>query len=139
MSHTRLWIAAAIIAFVVIIGFVLSVPHTRDVTEMSQTLLAPAIPEVTVHDSYKKGVHTISGEVLIPNACASINAEATITTNSDASSTPKILVALTMTDDGGVCLQLPTQAPFKTTVSTTTARLPLVVTVNGAVATTTTP
>ncbi|MDO8231736.1 MAG: hypothetical protein Q7T37_00835 [bacterium] len=139
MSHTRLWVAAAIIALVVIIGFVLSVPHTRDITETLQGSTATTIPQVTVRDSYKKGVHTITGTVEMPNACATVSAEANIAIGSDASSTPNILVAVTMVDDEGVCLQLPTQASFKTSVSTTTARLPLVVTINGAVATTTSP
>ncbi len=139
MSHARLWVASAIIACIVLIGFILSVPHTRDVTETS---LAPASnipPEVIVHDSFKKGIHTITGTVAVPNACASVNADAHISEGMEASSTSNILIALTIADDAGICLQLPAQASFKATVSTSTARLPLVVTVNGLVATTTTP
>lgn len=138
MSHTRLWSAAAIIALVVLTGFVLSVPHARDVTETQQVSIATTTPKITVNDSYKKGMHTITGSVEMPNACAVVSAEARIAPG-DASSTPSILIALTMADDGGVCLQVPTTATFKTTVATTTARLPLVVTINGAIATTTTP
>lgn len=138
MSHTRLWVAAAIIALVVIVGFVLSVPHARDVAETQQASIATTTPKITILDSYKKGTHTITGSVEMPNACAAVSAEAHIATG-DASSTPSILIALTMVDDGGICLQLPTTATFKTTVSTTTTRLPLVVTINGTIATTTTP
>lgn len=138
MSHTRLWIASAIIASIVLVGFVLSVPHTRDVSETMHTQEEISIPALTVHDVYKKGVHTITGSIALPNACAAVGAEAGLV-SAEASSTPHIILAISTIDEGGICLQLPTTTTFKTTVSTTTPKLPIVVTINGTVATTTTP
>ena len=61
MNHKRLWIAAAIIALVIVGGFVLSVPHTRDIGHPAAAQTAAAsVPAVTLHDVYTKGVHTIT-------------------------------------------------------------------------------
>lgn len=136
MNHTRFWFAAAIIAVVIIVGFVLSVPHTRDVPETSLLSVTPVIPSVVVRDVFKKGVHTITGSIEAPNACTTISVEASVQGN--ASTTENILVAISMPEDAGVCLQLPTNRDFKTTLSAP-ADLPIIVTVNGAPATTTTP
>ena len=70
MSRKHLWISATIIACVIFISFALSVPHTRDVS-VEQSLAETAnIPLVTLRDSFRKGVHTISGSFEAPNACA---------------------------------------------------------------------
>ena len=132
MSHTRLWAATAIILFAVIIGFALSVPHTRDVakTPASQSTTT-STPIVSLHDTFKKGVHTITGFINAPDACATATARATFT---DANG---IHIAISMPEDSGVCLQLPTRIDFSVTVSAP-ARVPLSATVNGSVATTTT-
>lgn len=139
MSHSRLWVVTAIIALVVIVSFVLSVPHTRDIAENQKIDKIAPLPEVTVRDSYKKGVHTITGSVLMPNACGSLTAETLIADATDASSTPSIHVNLAITTDDGVCLQLPTPTDFKASVATATARMPIIVTVNGVFATSTMP
>jgi len=135
MNHTRLWIAAAIIAVALIAGFALSVPHTSDV-EMKPELLSETanVPSVTLHDVFKKDTHTITGSLSAPNACTVIAAEATIL--GSASSTESIRVAISMEKDAGVCLQLPTSESFSTTV-VAPAHLPFSVTVNGEEATTT--
>ena len=136
MNHTRLWVAAAIIACIVAAGFILSVPHTRDITVTANTQPAPAsVPVVTLQDAFKKNLHTITGSIEAPDACTLVTANATVT--GTASSTENILVAISMpSDTGGVCLQLPTVMSFKTTVSAP-AGLPLTATVNGIVASTT--
>lgn len=136
MNHTRLWAAAAIIALVIGVGFAFSVPHTRDLKEAVVMLAAPVVPVVALRDSFKKGVHTISGSIEAPNACTSVNAEAHFT--STASTTGRILVTISTLDESGVCLQLPTRIPFQTSV-TAPARTPIDVTVNGSVATTSIP
>ncbi|MCX6787535.1 MAG: hypothetical protein NTY93_03410 [Candidatus Kaiserbacteria bacterium] len=136
MNHTRLLSAAVIIALVIIVGFVLSVPHTRDsaLTDLSQTKTAN-IPTVALHDVFKKGVHTITGSLNAPNACAAITAKASLV--GDASNATGILVAISMSEDtDDVCLQLPTRMNFSVTISAP-ASLPLTATVNGFVATTT--
>ena len=136
MNHTRLWAAATIIALVVIISFVLSVPHTRDLAVPQAERAAATIPSVTVRDSFKKGVHTISGSIEAPDACTTVSAKASLT--SVAPNTESILVEISTLDESGICLQLPTRISFQTTV-TAPARTPITVTVDGAVATTSTP
>lgn len=135
MKYSRLWLSAAIIAFVVVIGFVLSVPHTRDVGKVAQGEdTATSVSEVTLHDSYKKGVHTISGSLVVPNACTNVIAEASLVGDSSAPS--GILVALSAPKDSGVCLQVPMPANFTVTI-TAPAHLPISATINGTAATTT--
>lgn len=137
MNHKRLWVASAIIAAVILVGFVLSVPHTRDVGDISSSqVVAPSVPNVSLRDSFKKGVHTITGSVEAPNACASVSAQASLV--GDASNASGILVAVSLEKDSGVCLQVPTDISFSTTI-TAPARLPIIATVNGESATTTAP
>ena len=134
MSHKRLLVSSAIIALAILISFVLSVPHTRDVAQkLPSTVEATSIPVITLRDSFKKGVHTITGSLETPNACTVVNASATLAGN--ASSTESIIVAISVRSDSGVCLQLPTQASFQTTISAP-ANLPFNITVNGSPATT---
>jgi len=134
MSHTRLWISAAIIAIVIFVGFVLSVPHTRDVAQTPTDTEIKNTPAVTLHDVFKKGTHTITGSVEAPNACTEVTA--TVVAVGDASTTESVLINISMTKDTGVCLQLPTQKDFSTTIAAP-AHVPLSATVNGEEATTT--
>ncbi|MDO8521227.1 MAG: hypothetical protein Q7S52_03875 [bacterium] len=135
MTHKRLWVASAIIAAVILVGFVLSVPHTRDVGEVAPPEnAAPSVPAVMLRDSFKKGVHTITGSIETPNACTTVTAQASLL--GDASNASGIKVVLSMPEDSGVCLQVPTQAVFTVTISAP-ARLPITATVNGITATTT--
>lgn len=136
MKHMRLGTAAGIIALVILLGFVLSVPHTREIAEVSQPEVTTEVPAVTLRDTFKKGVHTITGAVEAQNACATASAEASVA--GDATTTESILVAITVLADTDLCLELPTRVPFQTTV-TAPARLPILVTVNGAPASTTAP
>ncbi|MFA5998085.1 MAG: hypothetical protein WC814_01735 [Candidatus Paceibacterota bacterium] len=135
MKHSRLWLSATIIALVVIGGFILSVPHTEkdDGAFLSKSAEAN-IPLVTLRDSFKKGVHTITGSLEAPNACTSVSAEAVYAT--DSPETGDILVLLSLLADPGICLQLPTRISFTATVSAP-ANLPIRVLVDGAAATTT--
>ncbi len=137
MKYSRLWPAATIIAVVLIIGFAFSVPHTRDAGKTSlASSTAESAPAVTLRDSFKKGVHTISGSLGAPNACSSVTAQASFVP--DASNAGSIVVALSLPQDSGICLQVPTQVNFTTTVSAA-AHLPITVTVNGVTATTSAP
>ena len=135
MKYSRLRVLAAIIACVILAGFVLSVPHTRDIGKPAVQNTVPAVPAVTLHDSFKKGVHTITGSFQAPDACTTVQASASLV-GGDASSTDSIMVGLSLSDDSGVCLQVPTRATFTTTISAP-ARLPIQATVDGVVATTT--
>ncbi|OGG39934.1 hypothetical protein A2118_01130 [Candidatus Kaiserbacteria bacterium GWA2_50_9] len=135
MNPKRLWVAAAIIAVVIFVGFVLSVPHTRDVEETAfSQKVTTVVPFVTLHDSFKKGLHTITGSIEAPNACTDITAQAFL--SGDASSPAGIVVALSMPEDSGICLQVPTRMNFSVTISAP-AQLPITATVNGLAATTT--
>lgn len=135
MSHTRLRTAALIIAIVVVVGFVLSVPHTRDITGiLPQQNSVTSVPMVTLHDAFKKGLHTITGSLSAPNACATLTARASLI--GGASGTESILIDLTMPKDEGVCLQVPTNINFLVTISAP-VHLPITATVNGSAASTT--
>ncbi len=136
MNHPRLWVAATIIALIVFIGFALSVPHTRDVIEPQSSPVVVQVPPVTLHDAFKKGIHSITGSIAAPNACTTVSAASSIT--GDASTTKGIIVAISMLAGDGICLQLSTPTTFQTTISAP-ANLPITVTVNGATATTSVP
>lgn len=135
MNHTRLWTSAAIIALVIIVVFVLSVPHTRDVPrppESEKTALT--VSTVTIHDSFKKGLHTITGSLTAANPCTIATATASLA--GSASSTQSILLTISMPEDTGVCLQEPARMKFSTTIKAD-AGVPIQATVNGVAATTT--
>ena len=135
MRYSRLWVAASIIAIFIVTGFVLSVPHTRDVDKvLPPPSVAPSVPAISLHDSYKKGQHTITGMIEARNACTAVTAEAALL--GEASSTTGILVKLSLQEDSGICLQEPTQMNFTTTVSAP-AHVPITATINGVTATTT--
>lgn len=123
----RLLAAAVVIALVVIAGFVLSVPRARDgaLPALSQTEEA-STPAISLHDTFKKGVHTIAGSLTVPNACTTVTAQATFGEN--------ILIALSVPEDTNVCLQVPTKINFSVTISAP-ANVPITATVNGSPAT----
>ena len=134
MNQKRLWLAASIIAVVIVGSFALSVPHTRDIlVPAPETKIVP-VPLVSIHDSFKKGVHAITGSVVASNACSIITAHASL--SGDATSTRNIHIAISQPTDAGVCLQVPTRVPFSTSINAP-AGLPVTVTVNGIIATTT--
>lgn len=135
MSHTRLWAAAAIIASAVAAGFLFSVPRTGDVAPAEELETAgPASPAVSLRDSFKKGVHTITGSVEVPDACTIASAQALL--EGDAPEAQRIVVAISLEESEGVCLELPTRVGFSATVAAP-AKTPLSATVNGVAATTT--
>ena len=135
MSHRRLFTLAAVFAALIIAGFALSVPHVREVpSNPAQETQSAGVPVVTLHDSYKKGVHSFSGTVTAPDACASVSAEATAT--GDASSTESVQISLTIPPDTGTCLMLATKIPFAVQVEAP-ANAPVTVSVNGVLASTT--
>jgi len=130
MTHTRLWIVATIIASIILAGFALSVPRARDGVLPSKVLTEEGIiPAVSVHDVFRKGVHTITGSLKASNACTGAQAEASIVNGG-------ILVNITMPIDSSVCLQEETIVTFSTTI-TAPSNQPIQTTVNGIVATTT--
>ncbi|MFZ3043862.1 MAG: hypothetical protein WA058_02005 [Minisyncoccia bacterium] len=130
MKHSRLWILAGIIALIIVGGFILSVPRTRDIESPESPSVAATVPAVTLRDSFKKGVHTITGSLMAPNACATASAEASLQGESG------ILIAVSLPEDSDICLEVPTRTTFTTTISAP-ARLPITATVNGETATTT--
>ncbi len=130
MSHTRLWVVAAIIAAFILVGFVFSVPRVQDLP--LPMLAAEAVaeaPSVVLHDAFKKGVHTITASLLAPNACAIVTASTTLQAEN-------ILVALEVATDTGVCLEMPTLMKVSTII-TAPADTPISASVNGVMASTT--
>lgn len=134
MNHARFWVATGIIAIVIAISFVFSVPHTEDVYVEPLQNAIQETPAITIRDSYRKGVHTITGSLVAPNACTKLSASSSLI--GDASTTQRILVAVSYGADAGICLQLPTKTSFETQI-TAPPSLPIDATVNGAMASTT--
>ena len=136
MNYMRPWLAAAIIALVIVVGFIVSVPHTRvDLPRPPfSSASPPSAPPVTLRDSFKKGVHTITGSVEVSTACTTVSATATL--ERGAAEPERIQVALAIPTDTSVCLRLPTRVSFETII-TAPAELPITVTINGSSATTT--
>lgn len=135
MSHTRLFVVATILAGIILAGFAFSVPRTRDsIAPIALAPLPPIVPSVALRDVFKKGSHTITGSIEVPNPCTTVQAEASLV--GSASSTQNILLALTIPEDQGVCLQEKSTVKFSTAIIAP-ARLPIVTTVNGSAATTT--
>ena len=132
MTHLHLKAAAALIACMILTGFLVSVLNMRHVVEKnivpSTTVITP-IPTVTLRDNFKKGTHTITGSIIVPNACVTPAVMATSTTQN-------ILIAVSLANDTDICLETPTAASFKTTIIAP-ANLPIIVTINGVPATTT--
>jgi len=131
MTHMRLWAAASILALIILVGFVLSVPRARDGVRPPETSATQTVTVtlVALRDTYKKGVHTITGYVLAPDACSEVAATATAVEGD-------ITIAVTLAPADGVCLEAPTRLNFSTTV-TAPAGATLKATINGAVASTT--
>ncbi|MSU74513.1 hypothetical protein EXS57_01905 [Candidatus Kaiserbacteria bacterium] len=130
MSHKRLLVASTIIACVVFIGFILSVPLTRDIGGVTAQKILVNVPSVTLRDVYKKGIHTITGSLEVSNSCTTATVQASL------SGTGSILVEVNSPEDIGICLQVPTRITFTTSI-VAPAALPIIATVNGSVATTT--
>jgi hypothetical protein len=137
MNPSRLWIVASIIAVLILASFVLQVPHTRDILENSSLSSAPTTtPAVTLRDTFKKGKHTITGSIDAPNPCTSLTTNVTLV--GSASTTENIQIDITIPPDSGVCLQQVSKLPFSASIAAP-ADLPIIVTVNGIVATTIAP
>lgn len=146
--NMKLTSAGLIIAAIIVLVFVFSVPRARD-TEYEESAFpttADTIPTVTLRDSYAKGEHTISGFLLLPNPCTALTATAelvglSVATSSagqggTASTTGSIVVRITAPADTSVCLQIPTQTKFSASI-TAPRDLPISVLVNGEAASTT--
>jgi hypothetical protein len=134
MHQKRLWLSAAIIAVVILLTFAISVPRTREVANTAPTQVASSTPIVKVHDSYRRGTHTITGSIEAPNACTSVEASAIL--EGSASSTARVLLTISLPADTGICLQLPTPITFQTSVEGP-AEVIFTATVNGELASTT--
>jgi len=134
-QRRRLWVAALIIAVAVIVGFALSVPRAREIPEPSGSATTASLTSVvTLHDSFEKGVHSITGSLVAPDVCASLTARASVEGPS-AQAGERIILALTMSEDSQLCLQLPTKLTFSVSVEAL-ADAPIDVSVNGVSATT---
>ncbi len=104
----HLWIAALIIAVVVVGGFALSVPRAREISEPpNSTAATSSVPVVGLHDSFAKGVHLITGSLMAPDVCTALTATASVD-----SAGANIVVALSMPEDTQICLQVPTKLTF---------------------------
>lgn len=128
-----------VVIVLIIVGIFLFAPHTRDVQVATTASSTPQVASTTgqivsLRDTYRRGAHTISGDVVAPNPCTLVSATSTLV--GTASTSQRIAVALNMPRDTGICLQEPKTMSFSTTL-TAPKGLPISVRVNGTLATTT--
>lgn len=81
---------------------------------------AASAPAVTYRDSFKAGVHTISGTVVLRNRCERLEASAVADTEVDP---PVVRVDLFIPEDTGICLELPTERAFSVSVEASDAAM----------------
>lgn len=135
MNHTRLWIVSALIACIIVASFLVSILRAQraEAPGGSLPLATEAVPAaVTVKDVFRKGTHTISGSVVVPDACTTPTTESSL--GGEAPDSQSIILDLSYPEDVGVCLQVPTSVSFTTTIAAP-AGLPIIVMVNGVIAT----
>jgi len=111
----------------------LSVPRAREVAENGSETMGALVPPVELRDSFKKGVHTISGSVMAPDACTTVSADASV---DETKGSPHILVTLSLPPDNELCLVVPTKQSFSVS-ATAPQGVPIEVRINGMPATTT--
>ena len=137
MNHTRLWIVSALIACLIVASFLVSILRAQRAEAPGASVLPiaeTAQSAVSIKDTFKKGVHTISGSLVVPDACTTPIVDVVV--GGDSSDPQSIIVDLAYPEDTGVCLQMPTSVSFSTNV-TAPEGLPILVMVNGTIATTT--
>lgn len=112
MSTRRLRILALIILGALIAGFVILVPRGKVQSPTADAASTTSgIPEVTLVDSFKKGTHTISGSIVVYNACVAVATEALVI--EDGANPSGIQISITRAPSEGICLELPTRIPFE--------------------------
>jgi hypothetical protein len=131
----RKWIVAGIFLGVLVIAFAIFIIRLEEgPVPASGNVVATTADIRDIHfiDSYKSGVHTLKGRATLPSACTTLNATASI-----AEATTTVLrIDLSAPADTDICLQLPTEVSFATTVEGP-ADLPIDVYANGLLATST--
>lgn len=130
MRTMRIWSAAAVIALVLALGFILSVPRAHDVGSVATSAATPPPPFVSVRDSFKKGTHTIKVSVAAPDACTNVTGDASTKPGASAADPATILIALVMPKDEGICLEEPATTTLSFSVAAG-ADAAIVTTING--------
>lgn len=136
------WIAigtffAVVIAVTLFFGFFLLFGASKDVPAQRSSMAGSAsdITLLSVSDSYHKGMHTITGTLMLPTACTPF---AATTSPEGNGGTNGIRVDIASEVDDGVCLALPATTTFTATAAGA-ASSTVSVYLNGALATTTAP
>ncbi len=129
-SPVRITYSALIIAFVVLITFVLSVPRSQNeqVQDYESPSLSTTTPKLLITEEHDRGVRTFSGSLDVSNACTVVSAEAELVGN--ASSTQNIALYVIAPTMEGVCLQIPKTIEFEASIEAP-EDLPVEVYVNG--------
>ncbi len=96
-----------------IIGIVFSssrLPDGARSTEVSvATTTSPVIRLVSLKDSYRRRVHTVSGALVVPTPCYTVDAETKLV----PSTTPQVIrLDLSVPPDTGRCLELSATTTF---------------------------
>lgn len=82
---------------------------THTVAQLAATSTQPVITLVSLHDSYRRGRHTITGALTVPTACYVVTTQSALV----PSTTPAVIrLNLTVPTDTGRCLLLRATTTF---------------------------
>jgi hypothetical protein len=111
----RTWVTLGIFIAVLAAAFSVYALHISESTppKPEASVTGAAITDISITDTYKKGVHTIKGTATVPTPCTLLSADI-----SASSSTPPVIrIDLTAPLDEGMCLHVPKTVPFTLTVT----------------------
>ena len=105
MPHLRTVLAGGIILFVLIGGFMLFVPRANESEEEPAISQHQEPPTVSLANTYAEGTRTLSGTLMVPTACSTLDASASLEGNA-------VALSLSVPDISGVCLEIPEERSF---------------------------
>lgn len=130
----RIALGTSVLIVITVLIFVFSIPHANTPGESGPAplVIAPVVPGISIRDVYKKGAHTITGSLKVPNHCTTVSVESVL----DGEPTKGILILLTVLEDEGICLQEKVERSFTTSI-VAEEKMPIRVLINGTEATVT--
>jgi hypothetical protein len=116
----RIALSVFLASIILVAGFVFSIPHANKDNEIGpsvETKSLSILPTIFIHDTYKKGIHSITGSLAIPTPCMKATTEALVLPH-EGSTTPQIIhIEISIPEDAGPCLQLAATSTFSASLS----------------------
>lgn len=109
----RLLIVTAVLVALIALSIFIFTPRLPDgkhkAVSVTATSTSPVITLVSLHDSYRRGKHTITGALTVPTPCYTVTANSALV----PSTTPEVIrLNLTVPTDAGRCLLLRATTTF---------------------------